>query len=218
MHRGFTMVEILTVVGILALLAGLIAVGFNVLGSSQERRTRVAIEAAMGMQAEYENSTKLTGGLLTCSVNASAFESDTTTPANVCIFEPAVAIMDKLLKVPANQSAMEKVDASNVKSMTVLIAAGAVVNTYSGDQSLTKPLLLDGWQKPLVYVGSGGLTHLKADPDGAKFWYGPTGGMPSGYTQKAASVTAPNGRPFWVSAGKDGNFETHDDNIYSFEN
>lgn len=201
------MVEVLTVVGIIALLAGLVAVGFNVLNSSQERRTRVAIETAMGMQAEYENSTKLTGGLLTCSVDASGFETDILTPGNTtfCIFESSVAVMDKFLKVPANKSAMEKVDASNVKSVEVLLAAGSVVNTYGAETQLTKPLLLDGWEKPLVYVGSGGLTNLKTELTGTSANLGRV-------------VTAPNGRPFWVSAGKDGNFETHDDNIYSFEN
>jgi prepilin-type N-terminal cleavage/methylation domain-containing protein len=205
-HRGFTMIEILTVIGIIAILLAMVAVGFNVLGDSQGRRTRVAMETAMNMQQEYANATPLVGGLKTFQVVSNWSDTDILTPSNptICIFEPTVAAMDKFLKVPANKSAMEKVDATNVVSFSVLIAAGSSVNTYGAEKELTKPLLLDGWQKPLLFVGSGGLRNLTSEV--------------SGSPAARADVKAPDGQPFWVSAGPDGNFQTHDDNVYSFEN
>ena len=55
------------------------------------------------------------------------------------------------------------------------------------------PVLLDGWGNPIVYVPKTGLT---------------SGGK---------TITHPEGRPFWASPGPDGDINTPDDNIYSFE-
>lgn len=56
----------------------------------------------------------------------------------------------------------------------------------------------DAWNNPILFVPAGGLTDVRID--GA-----------------SRTITAPDGRPFFVSAGADGNFITGDDNVYSFE-
>lgn len=70
----------------------------------------------------------------------------------------------------------------------------------------------------------GGLIRVKSEI--SKTWWNVDGNaMPAGYTraldprqnpQEQDAVRAPDRRPFWVSAGPDGKYETHDDNIYSF--
>lgn len=57
---------------------------------------------------------------------------------------------------------------------------------------------IDSYGNPILYVGPGGLSGTNR----------PGGG----------NVTSPDGRPFFASAGVDGDFQTHDDNLYSFQN
>lgn len=70
----------------------------------------------------------------------------------------------------------------------------------------------------------GGLIRVKSESN--KTWWNVNGDdTPAGYTRavdprqtppEQDAVRAPDRRPFWVSAGPDGKYETHDDNIYSF--
>ena len=84
---------------------------------------------------------------------------------------------------------------------------------------------------------AGGLTDLYSDAAKA-YWELPAGSMspapkdaayaakyvsptnpPKNYTIKAGDAfRSPDQQPFWVSAGPDGKYETHDDNLYSFGN
>lgn len=73
------------------------------------------------------------------------------------------------------------------------------------------PIPLDAWGNPIIFVPSGlgkgaTWTGKGAIPPGELG----TGGRP--FTQ-----TSPDGRPFFASAGPDGDFSKGDDNIYSFE-
>jgi type II secretory pathway pseudopilin PulG len=91
------------------------------------------------------------------------------------------------------------------------------------------PILLDGWGNPIIYVPATGLhvkllngqgAYLPADPSS-----GPTQefiiispeGSVSGNGTAHPQVTRP-GRPFFASAGPDGDFTKGDDNLYSFQN
>src|SRR5687767_5002021 len=57
---GFTMLEILTVIGILAVLAAMVLLGMrHVTGKSKEQETRLTLQNLRNMLAEYENVTKL---------------------------------------------------------------------------------------------------------------------------------------------------------------
>ena len=58
---------------------------------------------------------------------------------------------------------------------------------------VSPPALLDGWGNPIAIVPRGGLS---------------AGGK---------TIVHPEGRPFWASGGADGDLNTPDDNIYSFE-
>jgi prepilin-type N-terminal cleavage/methylation domain-containing protein len=107
----------------------------------------------------------------------------------------------------------------------------------SGNWDLDKgpptPILLDAWRNPIIFVPGTGLRvlllngqkdyqlgssanlteqrkqiYIVVSPEG-KVKYDPTGSA-------APYVTQP-GRPFFASAGPDGDFTRGDDNIYSFE-
>jgi len=95
------------------------------------------------------------------------------------------------------------------------------------------PILLDGWSNPIIYVPATGLhvkllngqgSYLPADPSTATATGGsqeyiiisPEGSV-SGNGGTNPVVTRP-GRPFFASAGPDGDFTKGDDNIYSFNN
>jgi hypothetical protein len=78
------------------------------------------------------------------------------------------------------------------------------------------PLVLDAWSNPVLFVPSGGLTgvSLNSNPGGtftvrSSGVYAETNGVAQPPTSKD--------RPFWASAGPDGDFSKGDDNIYSFE-
>jgi len=102
------------------------------------------------------------------------------------------------------------------------------------------PILVDAWNNPIIFVPPAGLQVAFAY-DGAKQYavgevVGAAGGpyfrnlrgskgvtavagddweqMPPSFT---GTVTSPDGRPFFASAGPDGNFQSPMDNLYSFE-
>jgi hypothetical protein len=77
------------------------------------------------------------------------------------------------------------------------------------------PVPVDAWNNPIIFVPSGGLAvRLNTDQDDP--------GTPNPTNNRDlkgqnAVVKSPDGRPFWASAGPDGNFRYGDDNVYSFE-
>ncbi len=71
------------------------------------------------------------------------------------------------------------------------------------------PFILDAWGNPILFVPAAGLINVwQVDK--------PTSTAPATFTA-ANPLQAPNNRPFFVSAGPDGDFRTGDDNLYSFE-
>ncbi len=60
------------------------------------------------------------------------------------------------------------------------------------------PVLLDGWGNPIIWV--------------------PGAGVKVNVGATATVIKAPDGRPFFASAGPDGDFSKGDDNVYSFQN
>ena len=86
------------------------------------------------------------------------------------------------------------------------------------------PLLLDGWGNPIIFVPASGIrvlllggksTYDIADNEQRHIIVSPEGTVENNGT--ATPRIQRVGRPFFASAGPDGNFATGDDNIYSFE-
>ncbi len=80
------------------------------------------------------------------------------------------------------------------------------------------PVLLDGWGNPIIFVPGGILGNgaaINADGTvipGSGSMHSSAVSAPAGY-----QVRSPDGRPFFASAGPDGDFSKADDNLYSFE-
>jgi prepilin-type N-terminal cleavage/methylation domain-containing protein len=137
-------------------------------------------------------------------------------------------IMGLLLASPKNKTAvgqfpaqglMEKVPGTFTTKLTV-------ANPPTTDRTPVPTIPLDPWGNPIVFVPAAGL--CGADAAGPSAMY--VGGtdpadsntrqvvaLPSGAKQ-TGPIRSPDGRPFWASAGPDGDFRTGDDNLYSFEN
>jgi prepilin-type N-terminal cleavage/methylation domain-containing protein len=105
-----------------------------------------------------------------------------------------------------------------------------------GPNETPDPILLDAWGNPILMAPASGLINVwtnctKSAPalfpppqwGGAtpttqlQAWVNPLpgGGTPPSYCQKP--IVAPDNKPFFYSAGPDGDFTTGDDNIYSFD-
>ena len=118
--------------------------------------------------------------------------------------------------------------------------------SHIGHGTPDPPIPVDAWNNPIIFVPSGGLIIADAYNSNKVYKVGsivltsfstpPTtavafralkaGKLPSPanadpWEQLPANfspiVTSPGNRPFWASAGPDGDFQTPDDNIYSFE-
>lgn len=215
--RGFTMVEILTVIGILAILAGIVTIAFNVIGgNTATRQTRVALESLKSMTTEYSATTTTKGAPWDTGWNSSTGTGYAVTGR----------VMQRLMKMPKNAEIFGKLEAKLISTMpwssdSAVYTTGDLVEGYeyigasqstsnttsntTANTSLWQPstaktyALKDGWGKQILYCGSS-LTNVTS------------GGS------SRPDVKSPDGRPFWVSAGPDGDFATHDDNVYSFEN
>jgi prepilin-type N-terminal cleavage/methylation domain-containing protein len=104
------------------------------------------------------------------------------------------------------------------------------------------PLILDAWGNPIIFVPATGLINVftgAGTPDATVAALPPPiGSIPAGISRRLPAITSPEGqndpnygppavavppgqkppgRPFFVSAGPDGDLSTGDDNLYSFE-
>ena len=80
-------------------------------------------------------------------------------------------------------------------------------------RAILNPVVLDGWGNPIIFVPSGGLSGVTFDAHGGEVHIVTSGGV-----IEPGDPLQPAVRPFFASAGKDGDFTKGDDNMYSFEN
>jgi len=206
-QHGFSLLELTVVIGIIMLLLTLSVVGYRYLEASAARnRTRTVLHDLEAMTAELDR----TGGMIRLVAPSGALYTTTQTlssPGNATLgggnqvgisnsySTPALGI---LALVPANQQALTQLP---VKSL--------VPGTLRLYNNIQVSAVADGWGNPIIFVPPGGLTNVqlgaKANSSGSITY------------SNTVTITSPDHRPFWASAGQDGNFTTGDDNVYSFE-
>ncbi len=231
MHRsrktrsGFSLVEMIAVIGIITVLLGIIVVAYNAIaGASAVQATKTTLAAAQSMLAELNTGTRLTTYPPKWYWNSSVTD---TTPNHIGTtgedfwnipFTPSAALsnpgdvsaggtvtsnrfvsdairntqlaMKMITSIPANKSAFQK------------LPTDLVMRNASGT-ALDPPVLLDAWQNPIIFVPATGLTSVTV------------GGVSTTITTTGTAGSVVN-RPFFASAGPDGDFSKGDDNVYSF--
>jgi prepilin-type N-terminal cleavage/methylation domain-containing protein len=243
MRKAFTLIELIVVILILGVLAGLITYGLARISTNQrEKSTRTTLANLESMLQELKSANQMknlpVGEVLAPQGDMGADVASPSHDIRFSAMRDTQEVMRRMLSVPANKSLLAKLPSDNL-----LTEKPSGINVSYLDQKKTgkidPPLPLDGWGNPILYVGG---------PDssigsGAPSWedrYGlqdvrlkqyegtPLYAKPPPITNPAQPYlqqNAPNAieilrtfRPFWASAGADGDFSKGDDNVYSFEN
>jgi len=226
--RAFTLVEIIVALGIIMILVGLVTVGMRALNkSAKEKATKSALETAKSMLAELDTA----GGIaeVTAIYSSLVPANQVEQPGNVTIDAYQAApyaryqsdavrltqfVMGKLIAIPNNKAVLQKLPVERLLRKNPAGSAASLL-TVDANGEPNPPVLLDGWGNPIIYVPWDGLSKVIIGNDVP----------PKEYRIKSNEVITPStgadkfttGRPFWASAGPDGDFSTGDDNVYSFE-
>ena len=237
---GFTLIELLAVIAILGILTGLLFVAFKgISGTAGAQATNVLLGNAKGLLAEYELTQRLSDldsnldpssngppgdfplqtinsidyyqeeapGLVTAEGGADRYSGG----SNRAVFRTQI-VMGRLLAVPANRKAIGSIPSDALLgpptgTSTLVLQGGA----------LKPPVLLDSYKNPILYVPAGGLVGVKFGPRTSPDTRPLMRVTSRGVVANDAAPPAGN-RPFFATAGKDGDFTEGDDNVYSFSN
>ena len=219
---GFTMIEILVAIGVIATLTALLFLGFKYVGkSSRDNLTHTNLQNLRSMLTEYETA----GGTMD-KLEAGYFEPPNPKtpdfPDNLTIQAPTGAVVEDmparngptinqtrvvmglLLAVPSNQKVLDSLPPDSVSRN----ASGVV--------------LLDGFRNPILFVPRRGMAGVNLQKTGQGKFDKPNQTIvsPGSKVIKAATSATPailEGKAFFASAGEDNDFSQGDDNHYSFE-
>jgi prepilin-type N-terminal cleavage/methylation domain-containing protein len=196
-RKGFTLIEILVVIGILALLLGLITMALkkpsNVAKAQLTQTQMATIQSAMDELRRAGGLDKLPAIALT-KTQGVILDKTAWTKSNED-YATNTGITGKVLYgIPANKTNF------NQLSKDRLIIIPNVNNPNLTDRLF----FLDGWSNPILFIPKSGFPL-------------PTGQfLTSAGTVNAGNVP-PNAKAFWMSAGPDGDYSATSDNIYSFQ-
>jgi prepilin-type N-terminal cleavage/methylation domain-containing protein len=269
-RRGFTLIEILVVIGIILVLVGIVSVGIGyVTKAGKNNSVKVTLNNLRGMITELEASAGLAsrqptdwaysgnGNKTVMPTGANVWkDNDPSTPAtNDPAFVPAGSvireqsendgqryglnadavvntqlIMQVLIAVPKNRTMLSQLPQGSVmEKLPGSFTPKIIVANNASDRTPNPPIPLDPWGNPIIFVSGAGLcgaSNTASDPK-AMFLGGtdPNSAdvkfvcnVTAATGNQVPPVRSPDGRPFWASAGPDGDFRTGDDNVYSFEN
>lgn len=231
-QRGFTLIEVLVVIGIILILLGMVVLGFRHLDAVASKRDTVAeLHVCRGLLTEYENLNGLNVlEFAAKQMNGIPVYSDVPFPANVKLLDetagggvidmsdrtiksaryesPAVQktqqVMRVLLRMPKNRSAVASLPTKRI------LEAEPAANGNTVPPDIGQAVILDGWGNPIIFVPRGGLHVMIDNGSGAQeYVVRTTGTYP--YTGSDASFyqkypLSPADRPFFASAGQDGKF------------
>ncbi|MDB5296991.1 MAG: hypothetical protein JWO31_2974 [Phycisphaerales bacterium] len=237
-RSAFTLLEMLIAIGVI-----LVLMAFGILGyrsmerSTSQKQTKTILGTAesllkgmsgVGAAARVEGSADqspspfyLTGQIIKAPADitikaqtdrdelikgTTGLALDSTSVTGGAMPKTLQRLMQMLLAVPANKAAIEGLQRDHL------------VMPVGSATPYTTPMLADAWGNPLILVPSGGLMKVKVNGTDLTTPITSTGLVrDTGKYPTLAEDPARQNRPFWASAGPDGNFYEGDDNIYSFE-
>ncbi len=222
MRTGFTLLEVLVSISIILLLMGLVFIGFRSISTGQQ-----------------VNQTKSTLGILDSVLNELAVKTQNLTAASVQPVEwpwngevtPAglpynfwaypgqVGGEAEAITAPGNVAVRsdDRVGWQMLYTQQVyryfrrLPATNTMISNLPKGSFATEPeianppLVVDAWDNPILFVPTSGLKGVKLEAD-------------VNPNDDSNPIKSPGGKPFFASAGPDGDFSKGDDNLYSFEN
>jgi prepilin-type N-terminal cleavage/methylation domain-containing protein len=208
---GFTLIEMLVVIGIILLLMSIGVLGYrSIERSNTERATKTALVNGEGFLKEMNaiGALAMIEGPSDASpapvyVSGASLASPGDVSPGKAGRNTAILNNQKMIKVfrlnPKNKTAL-----ANLPSNLVL---PVITTSPPGGYDPQIPVLIDAWGNPLIYVPSGGLTNVNFAESGS------TGQK----IYSSGQANSPQNRGFWASAGPDGSFDTGGDNLYSFQ-
>jgi prepilin-type N-terminal cleavage/methylation domain-containing protein len=220
-RRGFSLIEVLLVVAVVAGLAAMLFLGFNhVSQRAKWDATRVTMQTLRAMVTEYETASgsidkieRLYDSKVTPGPAPDFKPAPPEFPADFQIRAPSRSVVDdpsgtdrqnkvvlktrlvmaRLLSVPANRAVLDSLPPSTVER-----TADGVV-------------LLDAHRNPIIYVPGHGITHVNLQKRS-------NSNSEQVYEKPNQTITSPDGHHgFWLSAGADARFDRGDDNQSSLD-
>jgi prepilin-type N-terminal cleavage/methylation domain-containing protein len=235
-RSGFTLIEMLVVIGIIAVLVAMGFLGFRSLVNSQNRnQTKARLHDMQAFLVEYENATALRrqprwmwipGTPPSKQLNNFNLwrDSDPLNPGDQPLYAPIGALDDGDPDRTSSQAVVNTAEA--LREMAQMPAAKKLLSSLNAKslETINEPgtmtpifqVILDAWDHPIIFVPASGLASVAlADVNDAKNPYVVT--STKTYSQSLITGTAtdpvpPNARPFFASAGPDGRFGFFDRN------
>jgi prepilin-type N-terminal cleavage/methylation domain-containing protein len=211
-RRGFTMIEVLVTIGIIMILVAIGVIAFRGLDKmASERATHTALDNANAMLAEYEHGGRLDALVIVDPTRpdqfppvgnafwyATATDSIDTTQSSVNLNDVGPSGISRKNAIQQSGAVVVRlIRTPKNKSAIGAMPQKSLIEQPQGS-AIQAPAFADGWRNPILFCPAGGIRVNLS-----------TGSAP-------LVVTAPDHRPFWASAGPDGDFSKGDDNVYSF--
>ena len=243
-RRGFTLIELLVVIGIIMILIALLVLGFRHLNAvAAHKETVTELHLCNNLLVDYESHNGLKSIETTdnqvkdpSAVLPGMFpvyqDTSATNRQSIPLSKITGDMSDKGSSSSLRYSSEAVQKTQNVLQILMLIPSNRNVvstlppkrtlETFTGTNATTLnqgTVVLDGWGNPIIFVPAGGL-HVNIIPDPSTtnkvdYIVRSTGMFPASDIAKHP-ITAAD-RPFWASAGQDGDFSIGEDNIYSFQ-
>lgn len=235
-RTGFTLVEVLVVIGVMLLLMTIGVIAYSKLDAvAASKSTQTRLASCASIMAEYETNA---GSLAALQGNFDSIYPFTTlaTPNQYqaiatggLVVTFGAASRNPVIKLALSRPSppitptqgnfppvgltgvfmQQAVQFPSAKAVLAQLPPDAMLLAADGTPYMTVPnppnfpatalpVVLDGWKDPIILVPSSGLTGVT--------FAGITG---------TSTITSADGRPFFASAGPDGDFASGDDNLYS---